>query len=189
MTSRLSAARPRPIRFPTGGYCSVVELAEPLLEWYSTNARDLPWRRPGTTPWGVLVSEFMLQQTPVSRVEPVWAEWLRRWPRPSRLAAATRADVLRARYPEFTYVENKEWEQNNILASLMYAREHFGGGFVSTYTDIVYEGAVVCDLVSAQGDKVLGALAVVGPTRMNYGRVIPLVQYTARAVSKTFGDV
>ncbi len=64
--------------------------------WYRDNARDLPWRRPGTTPWGVLVSEFMLQQTPVARVEPVWREWMARWPRPSRLAAAPRADVLRA---------------------------------------------------------------------------------------------
>ncbi len=73
-----------------------MELAGPLLEWYSTNARDLPWRRRGTTPWGVLVSEFMLQQTPVSRVEPIWLDWLARWPRPSLLAAASRADVLRA---------------------------------------------------------------------------------------------
>lgn len=67
-----------------------------VLDWYRENARDLPWRRPGTTPWGVLVSEFMLQQTPVARVLPVWTEWLGRWPRPSALAAAPRADVLRA---------------------------------------------------------------------------------------------
>jgi len=67
-----------------------------VSSWYRHNARDLPWRRPDTTPWGVLVSEFMLQQTPVARVEPVWHEWLGRWPRPSDLAAATRADVLRA---------------------------------------------------------------------------------------------
>ena len=72
------------------------ELAELILPWYRAQARDLPWRRPGTTPWGVLVSEFMLQQTPVARVEPVWADWLRRWPRPSALAGAPRADVLRA---------------------------------------------------------------------------------------------
>ncbi len=34
-----------------------------------------------------------------------------------------RADVMKARYPEFTYVENREWERNNILASLLCARE------------------------------------------------------------------
>jgi A/G-specific adenine glycosylase len=73
-----------------------VHVADLMSGWYRTNARDLPWRRPGTTPWGVLVSEFMLQQTPVARVEPIWLEWLARWPRPSDLAAAPRADVLRA---------------------------------------------------------------------------------------------
>ena len=71
-------------------------LADLVSAWYRVNARDLPWRRPGTTPWGVLVSEFMLQQTPVARVEPLWHEWMLRWPRPSDLAAAPRADVLRA---------------------------------------------------------------------------------------------
>jgi len=66
-----------------------------------------------------------------------------------------KADVLRARYPEFTYVENTDWENNNILASLLYAREHLGNGFVSSYTDILYRGSVVKDLVAAPGDKVL----------------------------------
>ncbi|MGI8814655.1 MAG: A/G-specific adenine glycosylase [Pseudonocardia sp.] len=71
-------------------------LSEPLLRWFDEHARDLPWRRPGTTPWGVLVSELMLQQTPVGRVAPIWLDWLARWPRPSALAAAPVADVLRA---------------------------------------------------------------------------------------------
>jgi choline kinase len=66
-----------------------------------------------------------------------------------------RGDVLRARYPEFTYVENTDWENNNILASLMYARELLGEGFVSSYTDILYRGSVVKDLVAAPWDKVL----------------------------------
>jgi A/G-specific adenine glycosylase len=73
-----------------------VQLPGLVSDWYRVNARDLPWRRPETTPWGVLVSEFMLQQTPVARVEPLWREWMARWPLPSDLAAAPRADVLRA---------------------------------------------------------------------------------------------
>jgi len=73
-----------------------VPLPDLVLDWYLRHRRDLPWRRPGTTPWGVLVSEFMLQQTPVARVEPVWVDWLERWPTPSAFAAASRADVLRA---------------------------------------------------------------------------------------------
>ncbi|OBB06272.1 adenine glycosylase [Mycobacteriaceae bacterium 1482268.1] len=67
-----------------------------LLAWYEREQRDLPWRRPGVTPWQVLVSEFMLQQTPVARVEPIWLEWVARWPTPSATAAANAADVLRA---------------------------------------------------------------------------------------------
>jgi|SRR5699024_5386567 len=70
--------------------------ATTLLPWFDAHARDLPWRDPECSAWGVLVSEIMLQQTPVARVEPVWHEWLRRWPHPSDLAAATQAEVLRA---------------------------------------------------------------------------------------------
>ena len=67
-----------------------------MLRWYDHAQRDLPWRRPGVTPWQILVSEFMLQQTPVARVEPIWLDWVARWPTPSATAAAGAADVLRA---------------------------------------------------------------------------------------------
>ena len=73
----------------------MIDAAE-LFLWYEREQRDLPWRRPGVTPWQVLVSEFMLQQTPVARVEPVWRDWVARWPTPSSTAAASAADVLRA---------------------------------------------------------------------------------------------
>jgi choline kinase len=66
-----------------------------------------------------------------------------------------RAEVVRARYPEFTFVENRAWESNNVLASLLCARDLLGDGFVSTYADIVYRGAVVEKLVSSPRDKVL----------------------------------
>lgn len=68
----------------------------PLLDWYADQARDLPWRRPDCSPWGVLVSEVMLQQTPVARVEPVWREWIARWPEPADLAAETPGAAVRA---------------------------------------------------------------------------------------------
>lgn len=67
-----------------------------LLEWYARNRRDLPWRAAGTSPWGVLVSEVMLAQTPVSRVVPVWADWMVRWPTPGTLAADSPGTVIRA---------------------------------------------------------------------------------------------
>lgn len=67
-----------------------------IVSWYRLHARDLPWRRPGTSPWAILVSEVMSQQTPVARVIPAWEDWQCRWPGPADLAAAPTADVLRA---------------------------------------------------------------------------------------------
>lgn len=67
-----------------------------VVAWFDAHARDLPWRAPDRTPWGVLVSEVMLQQTPVVRVEPAWRAWMTRWPTPADLASASTADVLRA---------------------------------------------------------------------------------------------
>jgi len=67
-----------------------------VTRWYEHAARDLPWRRPGTSPWAVLVSEVMLQQTPVARVLPAYEQWLERWPRPADLAAAAPGEAVRA---------------------------------------------------------------------------------------------
>jgi A/G-specific adenine glycosylase len=70
-------------------------LADNAIAWYDANARDLPWRASGTTAWGVLVSEVMLQQTPVARVEPAWRSWMTRWPTPGALASDPPADAIR----------------------------------------------------------------------------------------------
>src|ERR1700741_2156996 len=67
-----------------------------LLDWYDRCRRDLPWREPGGPAWQILVSEFMLQQTPVSRVLPIWCDWVQRWPTASATAAASAGDVVRA---------------------------------------------------------------------------------------------
>lgn len=72
------------------------ELHEPILAWYDDHARELPWRSPEASPWSVMVSEFMLQQTPVARVLPVHAEWLARWPTPADLAAEPTGEAVRA---------------------------------------------------------------------------------------------
>lgn len=73
-----------------------MDLVEPVLAWYDANARDLPWRRSDATAWSVLVSEIMLQQTPVSRVLPVHREWLDRWPTPTDLAVEAPGEAVRA---------------------------------------------------------------------------------------------
>jgi L-glutamine-phosphate cytidylyltransferase len=66
-----------------------------------------------------------------------------------------RADVVRTRYPEFTFVHNHDWEKNNVLASLLCARAHLAGGFVSSYADVVYRGSSVKKAVASPQDKVL----------------------------------
>lgn len=71
-------------------------MQQELIQWFETEGRDLPWRQPGFTPWGSLVSEFMLQQTPVSRVIPQLQEFLERWPTPHALAASPSGDAVRA---------------------------------------------------------------------------------------------
>jgi A/G-specific adenine glycosylase len=71
-------------------------VAEVATHWYAGNARDLIWRRPSASAWGILVSEVMLQQTPVARVLPAWTDWLARWPTPTALAADRPAEAIRA---------------------------------------------------------------------------------------------
>lgn len=78
---------------PATRHATVVER---VLTWYAENARDLPWRRPAATPWQVVVSEFMLQQTPVERVREPWRRWVERWPTPAALAAAPSGEAVRA---------------------------------------------------------------------------------------------
>lgn len=64
-----------------------------LLAWYDQVARDLPWRRE-PTPYHVLLSELMLQQTRVETATPYYLRFLERWPRLDDLASATLEEVL-----------------------------------------------------------------------------------------------
>jgi A/G-specific adenine glycosylase len=73
----------------------LVRLHDRVISWFEVTQRDLPWRR-GASPWAVTVSEFMLQQTPVARVLPVYHAWLERWPTPAALAAESPGEAVRA---------------------------------------------------------------------------------------------
>lgn len=75
---------------------STESIRRALAAWWQINARDLPWRFGRTTPWGVLVSEVMSQQTQMSRVVPYWQTWMRVWPDAAALADATTAEVITA---------------------------------------------------------------------------------------------
>ncbi|RYB93612.1 A/G-specific adenine glycosylase [Nocardioides oleivorans] len=74
---------------------SPAALHDAVLDWYDDHARDLPWRGLEATPWSVMVSELMLQQTPVARVLPVHALWLERWPTPADLADEPTGEAVR----------------------------------------------------------------------------------------------
>jgi len=85
-------ARPTVSRTPV----DAGRLRDICLAWYEANARILPWREVTATAWHVLVSELMLQQTPVSRVLPVYAAWVERWPSPADLARVPAGEAVRA---------------------------------------------------------------------------------------------
>lgn len=96
--------------------------ASTVVDWYHANRRDLPWRRDGFTPWGTLVSEFMLQQTPVSRVIPRLEEWLTRWPTPADLAAVPPGEAVRA-WQSLGYPRRALW----LHAAAVAITERHGG--------------------------------------------------------------
>ncbi len=135
-----------------------------LLAWFDAHARELPWREPGTTPWGVLVSEVMLQQTPVHRVAGVWTEWLARWPIPSSLAAEAPGTVVRA------------WGKLGYPRRAL--RLHAAATIIATQHD---------DVVPADVDMLLalpgiGAYTARAVAAFGYGHRVPVVDTNVRRV-------
>jgi A/G-specific adenine glycosylase len=98
------------------------ELVAIVARWFRRTARPLPWRDTGTSPWGILLSEVMAQQTPVARVAPLWLEWIERWPTASDLANASPADVVRA-WGKLGYPRRAL----NLHSAATRIREEFGG--------------------------------------------------------------
>jgi A/G-specific adenine glycosylase len=140
------------------------DLATPLIAWYGDNARDLPWRRPGFGAWGVLVSEFMLQQTPVRRVIPHLESWLARWPTPSALAADAPAEAVR-QWADLGYPRRALWLHR---AAVEIRDRH--GGIVPSDVDALLA-------LSGIGDYTARAVAVFA-----YGERHPVVDTNTRRV-------
>lgn len=135
-----------------------------VINWFDTHARELPWRRPSTTPWGVLVSEIMLQQTPVNRVTEVWTEWMARWPTPSSLAAETPGAVVRA------------WGRLGYPRRAL--RLHAAAGVIAgQHSDVV--PAEVDVLLALPG---IGAYTARAVAAFGYGRRAPVVDTNVRRV-------
>lgn len=96
MTAPTKPPHRSPARSDADADATAADLHAPVIDWFDENARDLPWRRPEYGAWGVMVSEFMLQQTPVARVLPVYEQWIARWPRPADLAVESPGEAVRA---------------------------------------------------------------------------------------------
>jgi A/G-specific adenine glycosylase len=142
----------------------MTDIVPHLLDWYEREQRDLPWRQPGVTPWQILVSEFMLQQTPVARVEPIWRDWVARWPTPSATAAASAADVLRA-WGKLGYPRRAK-------------RLHECATAIATeYADVVPDD--VETLLSLPG---IGAYTARAVACFAYGKRVPVVDTNVRRV-------
>ena len=136
---------------------SADRLHDPLLRWYDVTARDLPWRRPEATPWGVLVSEIMLQQTPVARVLPVWEAWMTTWPTPADLVAAGAGEAVRA-WGRLGYPRRAL----RLHATAVAIVEHHGGGVPSDHAALLelpgigdYTAAAVASFAFGQRHAVL----------------------------------
>jgi A/G-specific adenine glycosylase len=140
------------------------DFAGTVVAWYHANRRDLPWRRDGFTAWGTLVSEFMLQQTPVSRVIPRLEEWLSRWPTPADLAAVPPGEAVRA-WQSLGYPRRALW----LHAAAVAITEQHGG--------VVPEDVDALLALPGIGDYTARAVAVFA-----YGNRHPVVDTNIRRV-------
>lgn len=109
-----------------------MSIAEDVGAWFLAHRRDLPWRRPDYGAWGILVSEIMLQQTPVARVIPRIQEWLERWPSPAALAASPPGDAVRA-WERLGYPRRAL----NLHAAAVLITERHGGKVPSDVTELL----------------------------------------------------
>ena len=135
-----------------------------IVDWYATAARDLPWRRPDVDAWAVLVSEVMLQQTPVARVEPVWRDWMARWPTPGDLARVSPADVIRA------------WGKLGYPRRALRLREA-AVAIVERHGGVVPDDVVALEALPGIGTYTARAVACFG-----YGQPQPVVDTNVRRV-------
>jgi len=141
-----------------------IRIGKPVSAWFGANGRDLPWRRPGFSAWGTLVSEVMLQQTPVARVIPRLERWLERWPTPADLAAVPSGEAVR------------EWDRLgyprraiNLHAAAVAITERHGG--------VVPEDVDALLALPGIGDYTARAVAVFA-----YGHRHPVVDTNVRRV-------
>ncbi|WP_210593365.1 A/G-specific adenine glycosylase [Streptomyces sp. GESEQ-35] len=155
-------------------------LHSPVIAWFDEHARDLPWRRPEAGPWGVMVSEFMLQQTPVNRVLPVYEQWLARWPRPADLAKEAPGEAVRA-WGRLGYPRRAL----RLHGAAVAITERHGGDVPTDHTQLLalpgigeYTAAAVASFAYGQRHAVLDT-----NVRRVFARAVTGVQYPPNATT------
>lgn len=161
-------------------------LVAPVLEWYDEHARDLPWRRPEASAWSVMVSEFMLQQTPVSRVLPVHEAWLARWPTPADLAAEPTGEAVRA-WGRLGYPRRAL----RLHAAATAIRDDHDGEVPADYPALLALPGVGDYTAAAIATFAYGRRHVVLDTNVRrvLGRTVNGVEFPARSVTRAERDV
>ncbi|MFT4187534.1 MAG: A/G-specific adenine glycosylase [Aeromicrobium sp.] len=154
-------------------------LHEPVLAWFETHARSLPWRD-DPAPWRVMVSEFMLQQTPVARVRPVFEAWMERWPTPADLAAEPVGEAVRA-WGRLGYPRRAQRLHGAAVAIV----ERHGGEVPPAYEDLIALPGVGDYTGSAIASFAFGARHVVLDTNVRrvFARAVGGRQYPDRSVT------
>ena len=157
------------------------DLHEPILRWYDEHARDLPWRGPGAPPWAVMVSEFMLQQTPVARVLPVFESWMSAWPTPGALADAPSGEAVRA-WGRLGYPRRAL----RLHAAAQAIVERHGGEVPASYDELIALPGVGDYTASAIASFAFGGRHAVLDTNVRrvFARAVAGAEFPAPAVTK-----
>ena len=165
---------------------SPAALHEAVLDWYDDHARELPWRGAGATPWSVMVSEFMLQQTPVARVLPAHEAWLDRWPAPADLAADTTGETVRM-WGRLGYPRRAL----RLHAAAVAIVERHDGAVPTSYADLLALPGVGDYTASAIASFAFGQRHVVLDTNVRrvLSRAVSGVEFPAQAVTRAERDV
>ena len=165
---------------------SPAALHEAVLDWYDDHARELPWRGVQAGPWSVMVSEFMLQQTPVARVLPVHEAWLDRWPAPADLAEDTTGEAVRL-WGRLGYPRRAL----RLHAAAVAIVERHDGAVPTTYDDLLALPGVGDYTASAIASFALGQRHVVLDTNVRrvLGRALSAREFPAPAVTRAERDV
>ncbi|HEY0643018.1 MAG TPA: A/G-specific adenine glycosylase, partial [Nocardioides sp.] len=171
---------------PSALVSSPTALHDAVLDWYDDHARELPWRGLDATPWSVMVSELMLQQTPVARVLPVHAAWLERWPTPADLAAEPTGEAVRM-WGRLGYPRRAL----RLHAAAVAIVERHGGEVPTSYADLLALPGVGDYTASAIASFAFGQRHVVLDTNVRrvLTRAVSGVEFPAPAVTRAERDV